>query len=676
MESLPTIIDPRKFFTIFKGRMDRVAVYSARDRRVGSTEIKRGDWEVVERAKAHLAGQSRMGIYNHLPDNTCLWAVVMFEESSGNPTARESVLFASEASKLGLRDVKRERGKVKGENYQCWVFFEKPILVKKVRQLLNAILKKLGITKAVLLPTEDELTAGSVGDFAWLPYFGGVDTWVTPEGEARVDQGMKQGHTVFLDEEGAAMKDPFGVVHRCTEEEIDNAFTYLNEYIPPEPTPGEGIRIMDSHLRKLSEKCDAFKAMQQEIIDKRVLADEGTAYLGNMMKSLQREDFYHKILSRTADYDKGRYDKKLATQTGRSFATCLAFKNAGYCPADKICFEKRPPLMDRYGKLEEDKNKPPEMWREPSPILWIFQSIKERMGEEEEAETVVIDADIRSHDEYFDELEKELAETRNQIIKSKRNFSGMDTGFALMNQVLDGLKPDTLLVLAGAPSSGKTGLCLQLLDQVAQLEGVPCCYISYGEPKNRIVMRSLSRFSGVDVRKIMRGILTDEELQKIKVMQDKIKQAFAKSVFVIEGNDSMGTRKLKDIMDFINVKLLIVDSLQSLPYMSKQAPPDFVSRYETIMQQLKTLARYRKIPIIAVHTLPEGDSKEGALIDSLVYSLSDVYLQLTEKPPQGQEASTGVRELSLLVRKNRGGDRNIALKYAAQIYLQKFAEVK
>jgi replicative DNA helicase len=138
----------------------------------------------------------------------------------------------------------------------------------------------------------------------------------------------------------------------------------------------------------------------------------------------------------------------------------------------------------------------------------------------------------------------------------------------------------------------------------------------------------------------------------------------------------MGTRKLKDIMDLIDVKLLVLDSLQSLPYISKQAPPDFVSRYETIMQQLKTLARYRKIPIIAIHTLSEGDSKEGALIDGLVYSLSDVFLHLSEKPPQGQEAATGVRELSLLVKKNRSGDRNIALKYAAQIYLQKFAEVK
>jgi replicative DNA helicase len=677
MDSVSSLIDPRKIYNMFRGRMDRVAVYGGG--RVVSMQIKRGEWEIIERIKAHLAGQSRLGIYNHLQENQCLWAAVIFEESTGNPTARDSLFLQMEAAKLGLRGVKRERTKVKGENYQDWFFFEKPLSTKKVKHLLNLIIRKLGITKVEILPSEDELTTGAVGNFAWLPFFGGIDKWLTGEGEARVDLGVKQGATLFLDDEGAPEKDPMSFVYRLTEEDVDNAITYLHDYIPAEPSPDEGIRIQDSHLRKLAEKCEAFKGMQIEIMDKRILGEDGINYLGVMMSSFNRTDYYHKILSKTAEYEKTFYDKKLQSLSGCAFPTCISFKTAGYCPQDKVCFEKRPPIIEKFGKFEEDKNKPPEVWREPSPALWIFQSIKERMGEEEDTETVVIDADIRSQEEFVADLEKEILEKRMRLIKSKRNFSGLDTGFTLFNQVLDGLRPDSLIVLAGPSGIGKTAFCSQVAEQAASVEDTHCCYISYGESKSSISIKTLARLTGMDYRKIGRSLLSDEELQKIKQAHEKIKSTFGKTLYIVEGNDSLGIKKLREIMDFMNCRLIVIDSLQTMPFISKNVQSiDTISRIEQIMLQLKTLSRYKRIPIIATHTPQDKEATQGPhlSLDALVMNLSDVFIQMSEKMSSTGETGSGVKEINFHVKKNRGGDKNIVLKFSLQPLLQKFAEGK
>ncbi|MDQ7821968.1 MAG: DnaB-like helicase C-terminal domain-containing protein [Candidatus Eremiobacteraeota bacterium] len=681
MESLPFIIDKRRFYMAFKGRTDRVGIYNAATCKIVSMEVKKGDWEIAQRIEAHLGGQARLGIHNHLQDNTCPWALVIFDEASGNPTGRDSLFFASEGAKLGLRDIKRERTKVKGENYECWLFFEKPLPVRKVRHLLTLMLKKFGISKVEVLPNEDDLTTGSFGNYAWLPYFGGTDKWMTESGESRVDYGMKMGFTIFIDEEGKPLKDPFATIHRYTEEEVDNAILYLSEYIPPEPSPEEGIRILDSHLRKLSEKCDGFKAMTLEVRDKRILREEGLTLLGLMLGTLNRPDYLHKLLAKTADYDKDYYDKKIQALTGRAFRTCAEFKATGYCPKEKVCFDRRPPLSERFGKFDEDKNKPPELWREPSPVQWIFQGIKERMGEEGEAETAVIDIDVKSQEEFLVDFDKEIVELRGRVIKSKRNFSGYDTGFPSLNQVLDGLKADTLITLAGPQGTGKTAFALQLTEQVAQLEGVPCAFIAYSETKQAMTVKMLSRISGMDYRKISRALLNDEELIRVKQAAEKIKASYGKHVFIIEGNDSLGIKKIKTLMDFASPKFIVIDSIGQLPFISKQNISDISLRIEQNMSQLKTLARYQKIPLLAVFSSRDKElSIEGALmLESLIMQASDVFLQMEEKGPltgPAESSSPGSKELTLTVRKNKGGEKNIVMRFGYQLLVQKLFELK
>jgi replicative DNA helicase len=395
------------------------------------------------------------------------------------------------------------------------------------------------------------------------------------------------------------------------------------------------------------------------------------------MHNLCRDDYYHKILTKTADYSKEFYDKKLLTAQGRAFPTCLAFKSAGYCPQEKVCFEKRPPLIERFGKFEEDKKLPEDQWREPTPVQWVFQSIKERTGAEEETETAVIDVDVRNLEESLDELEKEILEKRNVLMKNRRTFCGYDTGFNLLNQVLDGLKADTLLTLSGPTGVGKTIFCSQLIEQICQIENIPCLFLSFGESKNRIIIKTLARMATIDYRKIGRSLLSEEDLGKIKQLHEKIKGSFGKNLFIVEGNDSMGVKKIREILDFSNPACIVIDSVQSIPQIGRTTAPDIVSKTEMVVQQLKTLSRYKKIPVVTTFSTKDKDATSEAM-ETVMLNTSDVYIHMFEKITSSGMADAGaaMKEINFHIKKNRSGDKNIVIKYALQPLLQKFTESK
>lgn len=676
MDSAGQIIDSRKFYTIFKGRTDRVTLYNVNTCKIISLEVKKGDWEITERVKAHLGGQARIALHNHLADNTCTWANVVFNESSKTPTAKESLLFARECSKLGLTEVKRERTKTKGENFACWLFFDKPISAKKIRLLISLIFKRLDITKAEIMPTEDLLTQGSYGGYAWLPYFGGTDKWIEGNGETRTDLGAKLGHTIFLDYDGNALKDPFGKMHRYTEHEIDNAILYLTEYIPAEPSPEDGTRILDSHIKKMSDKCLAIRAMLEEIKDTKSLKEDAVDALAIILSAFGREDYFHKILSTTSTYNKAIYDKKIASLAGKPFPLCSSLREMGYCKKDPECFSPKPPLIERYGKLEEDKHCPPEQWREFSPAVWAFQAIKERLSEEADTETVLIDIDAISQNEYFDTFQKQITEKRTRLIEQRKPCSGYDTGFNSLNQLLDGLKEDTLTIVSAGSGNGKTAFVSQLMDYVTQNEKVGCAYITYGESQHNLTSKIVSRLSGIDYRKILKGALSEEELNKLSQVLKSSKGSNGKLTYIIEGNDSVTVKKIGNIIDALNVGMLIVDSINMLPFFSQNNLSDASSRFEQIARQLKTLARYKKIPVIATYTSRDKDTNTSELIsqEALILAACDSWIYLEDKGMA--DPAQGIRDCSMLIRKNRNGDKNILVRIGYQTALQKFIEIK
>lgn len=669
MDSIP-LTESKKFYSIFKGRNDRVTLYNANTCKMISIEIKRGEFEITDRIKSHLGGNSRMAIHNHLADNTCTWANVIFNESTRTPTAKDSLRFIKELSKLGLTFVQREKTKIKGENYACWLFFETPISARKVRWFLNLVLKRLNITEAEILPAEDMLTSGSYGSFAWLPYFGGTDKWIESNGDTRVDLGAKMGYTIFIDEEGVPLKNPLANIRKYSEDDFDNAIMLLVDFLPDEEVEG-GTKIMDAHFKKLFSKSVAFKEIEEEIKEKKSLKDEAIDLLANICRSFDRGDYFHKLMSRLDSYNHDLFEKKLNSAPATSpFPTYTQLEAIGYGKKETNKFPSRPPYIDRYGKIEEDKNKPQDQWRELSPVTWVFQGIKERLSEEADAETAIIDIEIVDQEEFLTAYEKSLTADRNRLIEKRKICSGLDSGFSSLNQHLNGFKEDTLTIISGATGSGKTALASQILENAIAIDKASGCYITYGESQALLTAKMLSRTTGIDYRKIFRGALTEDEFSRVKMIMKKYKEELGKRLWIIEGNDGMNISKVKAIIDALPIKILCIDNLQNIPFASKVQTNNIDTRFEHLARQLKTLARYKKIAVIATYTTRDAEYNTPELINREFDLLADcdAWLHLEEKGDSGQ----GVKEYALMIKKNKQGEKNVAIKMGMQHAFQKF----
>jgi len=126
----------------------------------------------------HLEGKESLGRYPLLDDGTCRWAVVDFDFKRKTDRVelaeKASRKFANKLFELGIKAFCFERSK--SGMIHLWLFFSKPIKAIKIRKVLLFVAKKLDLRIAngevEIFPKQDVITAGQVGNYVHIPYFG------------------------------------------------------------------------------------------------------------------------------------------------------------------------------------------------------------------------------------------------------------------------------------------------------------------------------------------------------------------------------------------------------------------------------------------------------------------------------------------------------------------------
>ena len=132
--------------------------------------------EILQRINDHLSGTCRLGFYNLLPDGTCPWAMVEFEDHGhhklDNPD-QLSLDFIAHLNSVGVSAYRELSKNPSGHCYHVWIFFENPIAAMKVKLALKALLNNaLGIDTEIFPKGYNTAT---LGNFVWLPLYGSTD---------------------------------------------------------------------------------------------------------------------------------------------------------------------------------------------------------------------------------------------------------------------------------------------------------------------------------------------------------------------------------------------------------------------------------------------------------------------------------------------------------------------
>jgi len=188
-----------------------------------------------------------------------------------------------------------------------------------------------------------------------------------------------------------------------------------------------------------------------------------------------------------------------------------------------------------------------------------------------------------------------------------RHVTGLSTGYYALDDLTCGLQNGEMIILAGRPSMGKTSLALNIAEYLGVVEKVPVAIFSLEMSRQQLAERFMCSNSEIDSQKIRKGMLSTEDMEKLKSVCGDLYEApiYIDDTSLLSPLELRAkARRLKNLHD---IRCIIVDYLQ-LMYAG--------TRVESRQQEITTISRYLKalagelnIPIMVLSQLnraPEG----------------------------------------------------------------------
>ncbi len=243
----------------------------------------------------------------------------------------------------------------------------------------------------------------------------------------------------------------------------------------------------------------------------------------------------------------------------------------------------------------------------------------------DEAESKLFEITNKHLRRNFDEIRTVLIETVKKIdyLRTRNDdFTGVPTGFPLLDKVTFGWQPTDLIILAARPSVGKTAFALNLARSAAMhpTKPVPVAFFSLEMSSVQLVQRVLSAQSEIPLEKISRGKMEEYEMRQLT--ERGVNPLSVAPIFI---DDTAGLNifelraKCRRLKNMHNVGLIIIDYLQLMTGTSDNRNGNREQEISKISRDLKGLAKELNVPIIALSQLSREveKRKEGAKVPQL-----------------------------------------------------------
>ena len=110
-----------------------------------------------------------------------------------------------------------------------------------------------------------------------------------------------------------------------------------------------------------------------------------------------------------------------------------------------------------------------------------------------------------------------IFDTTSEIDERRKNprLPGISTGLPSLDALTDGFKVGDYITIAAPSSTGKTTTMIQLSTQMADEFDYPTVLISAESPTKQLHYRQISYMTGIDLRRLRYGEITDAEFQAV-----------------------------------------------------------------------------------------------------------------------------------------------------------------
>jgi replicative DNA helicase len=179
-------------------------------------------------------------------------------------------------------------------------------------------------------------------------------------------------------------------------------------------------------------------------------------------------------------------------------------------------------------------------------------------------------------------------------------LTGLQTDYYDLDEMMGGLQPGELIIIAARPSMGKTTFALNLTERVSN-HGAGIAFFSLEMSNQQVIQNMLCNRSQVDGSAMRKGRITD---QQYKRLQEEAAKLYETPIFVDDTPGISITQlraKARRLKQKHNISLIAVDYLQLMTgggrFESRQQEISAISR------GLKSIARELSVPVIALSQL-------------------------------------------------------------------------
>ncbi|MDR3139300.1 MAG: replicative DNA helicase [Treponema sp.] len=247
------------------------------------------------------------------------------------------------------------------------------------------------------------------------------------------------------------------------------------------------------------------------------------------------------------------------------------------------------------------------------------------------------------------------------IYRSKKEYTGIPSGFDDLDKLTSGFQPSELIIIGARPSMGKTALALTMAAHISIVKKIPTAFFTLEMSDMALLQRLISSEAKIESNALRTGFLKPDDMQKLFKAAGNIYEA---PLYIVD----MPNMKLLDLRAqarrlraIQKVEIIFID------YLTLISSENFrLQRHEQIAEisrSLKSLARELNIPIVVLSQLTREAEKEKPNLSAIRESGSieqdaDVVMFLhreRESDKKPEEESGEGSKTNLILAKQRNG---------------------
>ena len=205
-------------------------------------------------------------------------------------------------------------------------------------------------------------------------------------------------------------------------------------------------------------------------------------------------------------------------------------------------------------------------------------------------------------------LQEVLLRTYDQIDELSRlhgEIGGVPTGFIDLDNMLTGMHPGELIIVGARPSMGKTSFAMNIASYASLNKGKTVAVFTLEMPREQIAMRMLCSDAKVDMQKVRKGTLSDQDWGNLA----QSARHMAGAPLYIDDTAGLTPTQLRSrcrrLMMDKGLDLIVIDYLGLMHadgrVESRQLEVSEISR------QLKAIALELKVPLVACAQLSRAN---------------------------------------------------------------------